>query len=67
MVKVSTLFYVLEDIEGRNGKIYDLDDYQEEQETKYTGIMDWLSGLELEVDQKVVDRLLKMLPEIRQT
>lgn len=67
MVKNSTLFYVLEDIEGKKGKIYNLDDYREEEETEYTSIMEWLSRLELEVDQKIVDKLINMVPDLRQT
>ena len=64
MVKISTLFYVLDDIEGRTGRIINLDDYQEEEETEYFDITEWLNSLQLEVDQVVVDRLMRLLPEV---
>jgi hypothetical protein len=67
MVKVSTLFYVLEEIEGKSGTIHNFDDYQEEEETEYTDIMEWLGRLELEVDQVVVDKLISLLPDLRES
>lgn len=64
MVKISTLFYVLDDIEERSGKIFNLDDYQEDEETEFTDIFEMLDRLQIEVDQRLVDRLIKMLPEM---
>ena len=64
MVKISTLFYVLDDTEGRSEKIFNLDDYQEDEETEFADIMEWLDRLQLEVDQRIIDRIMKLLPEM---
>ena len=64
MVKISTLFYVLDDIEERSGKVFNLDDYQKDEETEFTDIFEMLDRLKIEVDQQLVDRLIKMLPEM---
>ncbi len=64
MVKISTLFYVLDDIEGRSAKVFNLDDYQEDEETEFTDIWEMLDRLQIEVDQQLVDRLMKLLPQM---
>jgi len=64
MVKISTLFYVLDDTEGRSEKIFNLDDYQEDEETEFTDIFELLDKLQIEVDQQIIDRIMKLLPEM---
>jgi len=64
MVKISTLFYVLDDIEERSENVFNLDDYQEEEETEFTDIWEMLDRLQIEVNPQLVDRLMKVLPEM---
>jgi len=62
MVKISTLFYVLDDIEGKKEEILDLEDYEGDTKTEYALISDYLDRLIREPDQEVVDRLIRHLP-----
>ena len=60
MVKVSTLFYVFDDTEKNNELVLDLDSL-DEKENQSTDVSNYFNEISLEVDQRVIDRLLRTL------
>ena len=60
MVRVSTLFYVLDDTERNSEAIFDLETMEGEEEDP-NDVSYYLGTLNLEVDQHIIDELLKTL------
>lgn len=59
MVKVSTLFYVLENLEGKKDEVIDLEEILEMEQRYLKGILGMIDRAGMEVSPSLVENILK--------
>jgi hypothetical protein len=64
MVNVSTLVYVLENLESRDGELTNLEELLREEEAYLKKLFDQLDASNLKVNPRLVDRILKTASRI---
>jgi hypothetical protein len=59
MVKVSTLFYVLENLEGKKNEVIDLEEIHKLEQKYLTGLFEMIDQAELDIRPDLIDIILQ--------
>lgn len=64
MVKISTLLYICDNLEGDENKLIDLESVTQKEHAEYQEVWDFLDNLSYEVDQDIVKKIMNQICQL---
>ena len=64
MVKISTLLYICDNLEGGENKLIDLESVTQKEYAEYQEVWDFLDNIIYEVDQDIVKKIMNQICQL---